>query len=241
VAKQLFFRKTVADKYSTCVISILRLVWLYPISIAKDVTYESPLSALWSSVELNVGVICACIPTLKSCFVKLFPKLLGVTQSQQRSSPTIPSSRRQTLRNGSKQISVQELSLTDLESNSSTDLKSPPLLSPSQPSKSMKYLSCGGIASTEELNIHELETPSSPPLTALPPVRQTHIAHRESRRVISLPERLSSKRYGGRAHSRSVPSPSRRESTMGLMRSARESLLTDPRTSPRSGGFSDTC
>lgn len=221
---------SMADGSSICVISALRLVWLYPISIAKDVTYESPLSALWSSVELNVGILCACIPTLKSCFVKLFPRLLGITRSQQRSSPSAPIARRPTLGHTSKQFSVQELSLPDLESNSSMGLKSPPLPSPPLPSKSFKYLSCGGVASTEALDLHEMPKPSAPPLTALPPLPQLHVPARESRRVVSLPERLSSRRYAGRANS--VPAPSRRESTLTLVRSTSESVMSDPQDSP---------
>jgi hypothetical protein len=58
------------------VVSILRLQSLYVISRAKDVTWENPLAAIWSSVEINTGILCSCLPTLRSCVARVFPKLL---------------------------------------------------------------------------------------------------------------------------------------------------------------------
>lgn len=58
-------------------VSILRLQSLYVISRAKDVTWANPLAAIWSSVEINTGILCSCLPTLRSCVARLFPKLLG--------------------------------------------------------------------------------------------------------------------------------------------------------------------
>lgn len=62
---------------STCVVSILRLQSLYVISRARDVTWENPLAAIWSSLEVNTGILCSCLPTLRSCVARIFPKLLG--------------------------------------------------------------------------------------------------------------------------------------------------------------------
>lgn len=72
-----------ANDYSTCVVSILRLQSLYVISKAKDVTWENPLAAIWSSVEINTGILCSCLPTLRSYVSRLFPRLFGT----QRSTP----------------------------------------------------------------------------------------------------------------------------------------------------------
>jgi len=68
--------------YVVCVISILRLIYIYPISTATDVTWESPLAAIWSAVETNTGIICCSAPTLKGCIAKYFPKLLNSIRSQ---------------------------------------------------------------------------------------------------------------------------------------------------------------
>ncbi|KAK5175061.1 uncharacterized protein LTR77_000198 [Saxophila tyrrhenica] len=78
----------------TCVVSILRLESLYVISKAKDVTWENPLAAIWSSVECNTGILCSCLPTLRSCVSRLFPKLLGTFRSNNSDQKDEPSSDR---------------------------------------------------------------------------------------------------------------------------------------------------
>ena len=67
-------------------VSILRLQSLYVISRAKDVTWENPLAAIWSSVEINTGILCSCLPTLRSCIARIFPKLLGSLRGSPNSS-----------------------------------------------------------------------------------------------------------------------------------------------------------
>ncbi|KAH8758528.1 hypothetical protein F5882DRAFT_480263 [Hyaloscypha sp. PMI_1271] len=56
-----------------CVIGIIRLFFLATLKMA-DVTYSLVDTYVWSSVETSVGVICACLPTLRPLFTKLFPK-----------------------------------------------------------------------------------------------------------------------------------------------------------------------
>ncbi|KAK5265957.1 hypothetical protein LTR99_004856 [Exophiala xenobiotica] len=41
-----------------------------------DTSYFYPEVAAWSSLEINVGIICACLPTLKPIVDKMFPGLL---------------------------------------------------------------------------------------------------------------------------------------------------------------------
>ena len=36
-------------------------------------------AALWSVIEVNVGIICACLPSIRLGLVHLFPTLLGST------------------------------------------------------------------------------------------------------------------------------------------------------------------
>ena len=43
----------------TCLISILRLQSLYVISKSNDVTWDNPLAAIWSSLEVNIGIMSA--------------------------------------------------------------------------------------------------------------------------------------------------------------------------------------
>jgi len=58
-----------------CVISIMRLQSLYVISKSTDISWDNPMAATYSSLEVNVGIICSCIPTLKGLISRLFPSL----------------------------------------------------------------------------------------------------------------------------------------------------------------------
>ena len=51
------------------------------ISKAEDVTWENPLAAIWSNVEVNTGILCSCLPTLRSIVTRVFPRLLGTFRS----------------------------------------------------------------------------------------------------------------------------------------------------------------
>ncbi|TKA61458.1 hypothetical protein B0A55_12770 [Friedmanniomyces simplex] len=60
----------------TCVVSILRLESIYAAShSAKDTSYNSSLAALWSSLEVNTGILCSSLPTLKTLLSRLFPQI----------------------------------------------------------------------------------------------------------------------------------------------------------------------
>jgi hypothetical protein len=65
---------------SGCIVSILRLHGLYAVTISTDVTYDNSPAVTWSSVELNVGIMCACVPALRPVISAVFPKLLSTTQ-----------------------------------------------------------------------------------------------------------------------------------------------------------------
>lgn len=47
--------------------------------------WTASLSLMWSAVEVNVGIICACIPTLKPLFSRLLPKWIDHATSLTRS------------------------------------------------------------------------------------------------------------------------------------------------------------
>ncbi|KAJ6067411.1 uncharacterized protein N7446_004448 [Penicillium canescens] len=55
-----------------CVVSILRIV-SFDLSDVNDPTYTSIDPSTWSSVEQSLGIICACLPTLRP----LIRRLLG--------------------------------------------------------------------------------------------------------------------------------------------------------------------
>jgi hypothetical protein len=57
-----------------CLVSILRLHALIILSHhPKDRTYYSATAAYWSSIEMNLGIVCACLPALKPLIVRIIP------------------------------------------------------------------------------------------------------------------------------------------------------------------------
>ncbi|KAJ5109346.1 hypothetical protein N7456_006021 [Penicillium angulare] len=67
-----------------CVTSIVRLVSLKKISDSTDPTYDNVGAASWSAIECNVGIICACLPTLKPLISKIVPGLLSTLNGSHR-------------------------------------------------------------------------------------------------------------------------------------------------------------
>ncbi|KAF5020017.1 hypothetical protein F66182_7953 [Fusarium sp. NRRL 66182] len=61
------------------IMSILRLVATMKLGTANP-TWEFYELSRWSTIEINVGIICACMPSLRILLVRLFPKLLGTSQ-----------------------------------------------------------------------------------------------------------------------------------------------------------------
>ncbi|KAL4991621.1 hypothetical protein BDW68DRAFT_198392 [Aspergillus falconensis] len=60
-----------------CITSICRLMSLKGIADSSDPTYDNVGAATWSAVECNVGIICACLPTLRPLVSRLIPQLLS--------------------------------------------------------------------------------------------------------------------------------------------------------------------
>lgn len=61
----------------TCIVSLLRLQSLYAVSVSNDISWDNPLAAMWSNLEVNIGIICSCLPTLKTCIVRVFPSIFS--------------------------------------------------------------------------------------------------------------------------------------------------------------------
>lgn len=56
-----------------CLISIMRLSTLVKIANSKDPTFDNPPAATFSSVETNIGIICACLPACRPLLALLLP------------------------------------------------------------------------------------------------------------------------------------------------------------------------
>lgn len=44
-------------------------------------TYDQIGVVQWSTIEINVGIICACMPTLRVILMRIFPAIMGTTKA----------------------------------------------------------------------------------------------------------------------------------------------------------------
>ncbi|KAI6781621.1 CFEM domain-containing protein [Emericellopsis cladophorae] len=83
---QLHWKKKVGVALMFCVgtfvtvVSILRLQSLVHFATSSNITWEFYDVSVWSTIEICVGVACACLPTVRLLLVKIFPKLAGSTR-----------------------------------------------------------------------------------------------------------------------------------------------------------------
>ncbi|KAI0849949.1 hypothetical protein F5Y00DRAFT_46701 [Daldinia vernicosa] len=71
-----------------CIASVMRLVTLRQLSsrAEEDPSVSGLPLGIWSGVELDLGVICACLPTLRPMLARAFPRLLGSAADSELSS-----------------------------------------------------------------------------------------------------------------------------------------------------------
>ncbi|KAH7142753.1 putative PTH11-type G-protein coupled receptor protein [Dactylonectria estremocensis] len=74
------------------VISILRLHSLVKFGArSKNPTWEFHSAALWSTIEINVGIICNCLPSFRQFLIRLLPGLQSTSDQYQASYDGTPS------------------------------------------------------------------------------------------------------------------------------------------------------
>ncbi|KAI1638260.1 hypothetical protein F4809DRAFT_649397 [Biscogniauxia mediterranea] len=69
--------------------SCVRLYSIKAYTQSKDPFHDAPLVNIWSMVEINIGIICACAPALKPLFSPL--RLLGISKPASYSYSSEPS------------------------------------------------------------------------------------------------------------------------------------------------------
>lgn len=57
-----------------CIVSILRLAFIFPGLTQMDTTWHYVDNIIWIILEMYVGVICACLPSLKALIKHYFPE-----------------------------------------------------------------------------------------------------------------------------------------------------------------------
>lgn len=63
--------------YSVCAISAIRLDLLIKQQKSTDGTWTLAITAILSIIETSLGIMCACIPTLRPLVKKISPRLVG--------------------------------------------------------------------------------------------------------------------------------------------------------------------
>ncbi|TVY83257.1 Satratoxin biosynthesis SC1 cluster protein [Lachnellula suecica] len=63
------------------IISIVRLQSLVHFSNSQNPTWDNLAVGVWSSIEINVGIICVCLPNLRLLLLRMFPKVFGSTRN----------------------------------------------------------------------------------------------------------------------------------------------------------------
>ncbi|PLB35582.1 uncharacterized protein BDW47DRAFT_133375 [Aspergillus candidus] len=72
-----------------CVVAIVRIVTMLPFGHSNDLTWYKVTIAKWCMVEINVCIICACLPAMRPLFAKAFPGVFSTMGS--RGTPLEPS------------------------------------------------------------------------------------------------------------------------------------------------------
>lgn len=73
--------------FSVCVAGVVRITVLKKMLASADLSWNMSQGFVWSSIEPNIGIVCACLPTLYPLFRQWLPRLFpggSVTPSSQR-------------------------------------------------------------------------------------------------------------------------------------------------------------
>lgn len=75
--------------FSVTVVSILRLHSLVYLAASDNPTWDQWTTALWSVIEVNIGIICTCLPTLRLLLLRIFPGLRGTRVAPYNTHQTV--------------------------------------------------------------------------------------------------------------------------------------------------------
>lgn len=82
------------------IVSILRLQALVQFASSSNLTFDNTPTGQWSMIEINVGIICACMPSMRVLLLHIFPK----RSSKQSSSGYSRSNSDGTIRNIQRKV-----------------------------------------------------------------------------------------------------------------------------------------
>ncbi|KAK8048152.1 PTH11-typeG-protein-coupled receptor [Apiospora phragmitis] len=73
-----------ADLSSVVITSCLRITTINVQATTDDQTYDIA-STMWTVIEMNVAIVCACLPQIRPLIVMVFPRLMPASHSRDRS------------------------------------------------------------------------------------------------------------------------------------------------------------
>ncbi|KAF1962869.1 hypothetical protein CC80DRAFT_99403 [Byssothecium circinans] len=82
-----------------CIISIVRLKYLVAIANSPDPTFDNLHAALLSAIEVNVGIICACLPSMRPLLAAMMPAYFPDTSGYSNARRTYDEERVKDLQN----------------------------------------------------------------------------------------------------------------------------------------------
>lgn len=102
---------------SVTVVSILRLQSLIYFAKSTNPTWDQWIVAWWSTIEVNVGMICTCLPTLRLILVRAAPRIFSTNASRHGKSDVAHTSRysRNSHIMGHKQIELASIETSPVE------------------------------------------------------------------------------------------------------------------------------
>ncbi|WQF78751.1 hypothetical protein CDEST_03765 [Colletotrichum destructivum] len=77
--------------FLTCIISVYRLQTLRVAAHTEDPYWDNVDAATWSFLEVTIGILAACLPTLRPIFVTLLPRLFNGSSFHAKSGSGRPS------------------------------------------------------------------------------------------------------------------------------------------------------
>lgn len=65
--------RLLTSEIRVCLVSIIRLQTLVSVSNSTDPTFDNPPAAMLSAIETNIGIICACLPSMRPLLAAMMP------------------------------------------------------------------------------------------------------------------------------------------------------------------------
>ncbi|KAI0889296.1 uncharacterized protein GGS22DRAFT_69641 [Annulohypoxylon maeteangense] len=90
------------------VVSIIRLYTLIHFGDTQNLTQDYVETGYWSTIEVPVGIICACMPAVRSLFSRALPKIFGTTRNMGSTLNYGPSSANRLGPDSRNKISVKQ-------------------------------------------------------------------------------------------------------------------------------------